>query len=133
MQASVDLLGTFHAGLQAKLAEQRSIEQRHQAIVEMTPECIKVLAPDGTVLGVNRAGVAMAGAPSANVIVGQNFVDFVAPEDRERYRAFHRWVCEGHQGSIEYAIITAQGERRQMESHATALHRDDGTTVQLGL
>jgi PAS domain-containing protein len=44
------------------------IEAREQfhAIVETTPECVKIVAPDGALLFMNSAGLAMIGAPSAS-------------------------------------------------------------------
>jgi len=61
----------------------RHSEARLRAIVETTPECVHVIAGDGTLLSVNAAGAAMAGASSVDLMLGRNFYDFVTPEDRE--------------------------------------------------
>ena len=58
----------------------RQSEARLRAIVETTPECVHVIAGDGTLLSVNAAGAAMAGAPSVDLMVGRNFYDLVTPE-----------------------------------------------------
>jgi PAS domain S-box-containing protein len=73
----------------------RHSEASLRAIVETTLECVHVIAGDGTLLSVNAAGAAMAGAPSVDLMLGRNFYDFVTPEDRERYRAFNESVCAG--------------------------------------
>src|SRR5437660_12881467 len=52
-------------------AAQRINEGR--AIVETTPECVHVIARDGTLLSVNAAGAEMAGAPSLDLMLGANF------------------------------------------------------------
>jgi PAS domain S-box-containing protein len=104
-----------------------------RAIVETTPECVHVIAGDGTLLSVNAAGAAMAGAPSVDLMVGRNFYDFVTPDDRERYRAFNESVCAGQKGLLEFHIFRMDGERRHLETRAAPLRNDDGTFSQLGV
>src|SRR5258707_13276781 len=77
--------------LQTDIDERKRVEDalRHseaslRAIVETTPECVHVIARDGTLLSVNAAGAAMAGAPSVDFMLGRNFYEFVTPYDIER-------------------------------------------------
>jgi PAS domain S-box-containing protein len=111
----------------------RHSEARLRAIVETTPECVHVIAGDGTLLSVNAAGAAVTGASSVDLMLGRNFYDFVTPEDRERYRAFNESVCAGQKGLLEFHIVRMDGERRQLETHAAPLRNDDGTVAQLGV
>jgi len=113
--------------------ERRNSEAIFRAIVDTTPECVKLIRSDGTLLLVNAAGATMGGAPSPEAVIGGNFLEFVAPEDRERYRDFLRQVCEGRRGFLEYTILTLHGERRRMESHAAPMLHHDGSTVLLGV
>jgi PAS domain S-box-containing protein len=108
-------------------------EESFRAIVETTPECVKLVARDGTVLLTNAAGAEMAGAPSADAVVGQRFFDFVAPEHQKQYREFHERVCAGQRGFLEFDLFNAQGVRRHMETHAAPLRTSDGSIVQLGV
>jgi PAS domain S-box-containing protein len=111
----------------------RHSEASLRAIVETTPECVHVIAGDGTLLSVNAAGAAMAGASSADLMVGRKFYDFVTPEDRERYRAFNESVCAGQKGVLEFHIVGLDGECRHLETRAAPLRNDDGTVAQLGV
>ena len=111
----------------------RHSEASLRAIVETTPECVHVIAGDGTLLSVNAAGAAMAGAPSVDRMLGRNFYDFVTPEDRERYRAFNESVCAGQKGVLEFHIVGLDGECRHLETRAAPLRSDDGTVAQLGV
>jgi PAS domain S-box-containing protein len=111
----------------------RHSEARLRAIVETTPECVHVIAGDGTLLSVNAAGAAMAGASSVDLMLGQNFYDFVKPEDRDRYRVFNESVCAGQKGLLEFHIVRMDGECRRLETHAVPLRNDDGTVAQLGV
>jgi PAS domain S-box-containing protein len=108
-------------------------EESFRAIVETTPECVKLVARDGTVLLTNAAGAEMAGAPSADAVVGQRFFDFVAPEHQKQYREFHERVCAGQRGFLEFDLVNPQGVRRHMETHAAPLRTSDGSIVQLGV
>ena len=111
----------------------RESEERFRAIVETTPECVKLVAADGTLLHMNSAGLAMVGADCAERVVGKNVYDLIAPEHRDRFRAFNEKVCRGEKGSLEFDIVGLDGTRRHMETHGAALRNPDGTLVQLAV
>jgi PAS domain S-box-containing protein len=111
----------------------RESEERFRAIVETTPECVKVVAPDGTLLHMNSAGLTMVGAESADMAIGKNVYGLIAEEDRERFRAFNETICRGEKGSLEFDIVGLTGIRRHMETHAAPLKSADGTVVQLAV
>ena len=111
----------------------RQSEERFRAIVETTPECVKLVGSDGTLLHMNAAGVAMVGADSAQTVVGKNVYDLIAPEDRDRFRAFNEKICRGEKGSLEFEISGLLGKRRQMETYAVPLRQPNGRVVQLGI
>ncbi|MDP9112383.1 MAG: PAS domain S-box protein [Acidobacteriota bacterium] len=111
----------------------RGSEERFRAIVKTTPECVKVVATDGTLLLMNEAGLEMVGAAAAEEVAGRSVYDLIAPEDRETYRAFNERVCEGEKGSLEFDIVGLKGKRCRMETHAVPLRRPDGSIVQLGI
>ena len=78
----------------------RESEERFRAIVETTPECVKLISADGTLLHMNKPGLEMVGARSAEEVVGKNVYDLIAPEDRDRFKAFNESICRGEQGSL---------------------------------
>ena len=111
----------------------RQSEERFRAIVETSPECVKLVSSEGTILHMNAAGLAMVGAPSVEAVVGQSAYDLVVPEDRERFRAFNEKVCRGEKGSLEFEISSLLGARRQMDTRAVPLRQPDGQVVQLAI
>jgi PAS domain S-box-containing protein len=113
--------------------ELRESEERFRAILETTPECVKLVAPDGTLLHMNAPGLKMVGADCAELVIGQSVYDLIAPEDRDRFRAFNQKICAGEKGTLEFAIIALDGKRRQMETHAAPLHNPDGTLIHLAV
>ena len=113
--------------------ELRESEERFRAIVETTPECVKVVAPDGTLLHMNAGGLRMLAGDCDEAVIGKCVYDMISPEDRERYRAFNEKICAGEKGSLEFEVIGFDGVRRQMESHAAPLRNADGTVVHLAV
>jgi PAS domain S-box-containing protein len=116
-----------------KMSETQAKEQ-FRAIVETTPECIKTIAADGTVLFMNPSGLAMVDASSAEAVTNKSVYELIAPEHRDRFRAFHERVCRGEKASLEYDMVGLKGtKRRNVESHAAPLRHADGSTIQLAI
>jgi len=111
----------------------RDSEERFRAIVDTTPECVKLVGPDGTLLHMNSSGLAMVGAESPTEVVGESIYDLIAPEDRERFRGFNESVCGGNKGTLSFDIVRLDGERRHMDTQAAPLRNQDGTVVQLAV
>ena len=111
----------------------RESEERFRAIVETTPECVKLISKDGTLLHMNRPGLRMVGARSGDEVVGTNVYDLIAPEDRDRFKAFNESVCRGEEGSLQFDIVGLEGKRRHMETHAAPLRNPDDSVVHLAI
>lgn len=111
----------------------RRSDERYRAIVDTTPECVKIVDHNGIVLHMNSAGLAMVGAASADAVVGKNVYSLIAPEDRERFREFNERVCGGEKASLEFDLVGLRGVRRHMETHAAPMQNADGTTVLLAV
>lgn len=116
-----------------KQTEARAAQGRRmlEAVIETTPECIKLVAADGTLLQMNAAGCDMLGLP-ASELIGRSVFDVIAPEHRSTWMANHARVCAGEKLSWEFDIINVQG-RRHMATHAAPLHMPDGTIGQLAV
>ncbi|MDZ8054698.1 MAG: response regulator [Aulosira sp. ZfuVER01] len=109
-------------------------QNRWRAIFDAEPECVKLLAADGTVLEINPAGVSILEADSSAAVIGQSVYPMIVPEYREAFRQFHASICEGNKGSIQFEIFSCQGHRRWMETHAVPLRYEaDGAIVQLAI
>lgn len=122
--------------LEARRASEQSArenEERFRAIVDTSPECVKLVSRDGTLLQMNSAGLALVEADSGDSVIGNNIYQVIAPEDRERFRAFNERVCDGERGSLEFEIVGLKGTRRKMETHAAPFRTADGATVQLAI
>lgn len=114
--------------IQRKRAEEalRRSENQLRAIIEAEPECVKILAADGTLLQINAAGLAMIEASKPEQVIGKPIFNVLMPEYRESFRAFTESVLRGNKGKMEYEITGLKGTHRWMESHAVLLPHDRG-------
>ena len=104
-----------------------------EAIIESTPECIKLISADGRLLYMNEAGLDAAGVDSLEAIRGCVALSAVAPESREDWTRFHERVIAGERLGCEYDIVRPNGERRHMVTRGAPLRLADGKIVALGL
>ncbi|MDC0667829.1 PAS domain S-box protein [Nannocystis radixulma] len=117
----------------ARAARQlRESEARYRAIVESTPECVKLVDRDGTILQMNPAGQQMIEADDDSVL-GRQVYDVIAPEHREAFRSLHERVCRGEAGTLAFDIVGLRGTRRHMESTAVPLRAPDGRFTHLAI
>lgn len=112
-------------------AARRHSDARLRAVVDATPECVKLVAPDGLVTHMNAAGLRMLECDTD--MVGQSVIDLIAPEHRDDWLHHHRRVCAGESLSWEFDIISLKGTRRRLETHAVPLQTADGVILQLAV
>jgi PAS domain S-box-containing protein len=103
------------------------------AIFAATPECVKLVSLDGTLLEMNSSGLGMVGADCPEMVVGKNVCELIAPEHRERFRVFNERVCRGEKLTLEFDMVSLKGERRNMESYGAPLKIATGEIVQLAV
>src|ERR1017187_8695799 len=111
----------------------RESEERFRAIVETTPECVKLVAVDGPLLHMNPPGLTMVGADCAEMVVGKSIYAVIAPHDRYTFSAFNERICRGGIGSLEFDIVALDGRGHHVETHAAPLRMADGSVVQLAV
>ncbi|MBI1967608.1 MAG: PAS domain S-box protein [Gemmatimonadetes bacterium] len=102
-----------------------------RAVIDTEPECVKLLAADGTLLEMNPAGLAMIEAESAAQVIGRDVLSLVAPEHRPAFAELTRAVFRGEAGKLEFEIVGLKGTRRWLETHAVPLRAGDGTITAL--
>jgi PAS domain S-box-containing protein len=107
--------------------------ERFRAIVDTTPECVNVIAPEGTLLLMNASGLAMVDAERPEHVVGKSVYDLIAPEHREKFRSFNEKICNGERGSVQFDFQGLRGLRRHMETHAAPLRDQNGRIVHLAV
>lgn len=118
--------------VQERTAALAASELHLRTIIEIEPECIKIVDAQGRLLQMNRAGLAMIEADSLEQVRGQSMLDLVAPEHRAAFAAFHQRVLAGETLQLQFEVIGLKGGRRWLESHAAPMI-EQGETVHLAV
>ena len=116
-----------NAELAAALERLQASEERSRTIVSTDPECVKTVSPEGVLIEMNPAGIAMLAATTLAEVKSRPLVDWIASEYREQFGALHQRVMSGESGDLEFEIIGLTGVRRWLRTHAAPLRDRDGT------
>ncbi|MEC4982646.1 MAG: PAS domain S-box protein [Oscillatoria sp. PMC 1068.18] len=126
-------LGLAIATKQAESALRQS-EQYLRGIIDNEPECVKLVASDGTLLDMNAAGLAMLEMDNPRKVINKPIYGAIAPEYRPAYQALNESVCAGNKESLEFEIVTSKGNRRWMETRAVPiLDQAQNSYIQLAI
>ncbi len=109
----------------------RQSENQLRAIIDAEPECVKVVAADGTLLQMNSAGLAMIEASRPEQVIGKPIFNLLKPEYRELFRAFAENVLRGNKGTMEFEIVGLKGTHRWLETHAVLMPGDKGAAPRM--
>lgn len=104
-----------------------------EAIFEASPECIKIVAPDGRLVRMNPSGLGMVEVEPGAQVEGTMVLSLIAPEFRDAWQANHARVCKGERLMWTFDIIGRRGTRRRMETHAVPIRLLDGQIGQLSI
>lgn len=107
----------------------RASENLLQTIIETEPECVKLVAGDGTLLMMNRAGLAMIDAESFDQVRGKSIIGLVSPEYRDAFKADINMVFEGKSGTFEFDMLGFKGRRLRLETHAVPLRNENNEII----
>jgi PAS domain S-box-containing protein len=111
----------------------RTSSESLRTIAETTPDCVMMVARDGTVLRINSVGGDLLGAEGTDALIGKCMHEMVTAEHRQRYIEFNERVCQGQRAIVEFDIVTMSGERRSVETHAAPMRSGNGPVVQLAV
>ncbi len=106
-------------------------ERQLSTIIEAEPECVKLLASDGALLQMNRAGLSMIEADSLEQVQGLPVEGLVLPGYRHAFNKLVRHVFDGQSGSLEFEIDGLKGGRRWLDTHAVPLRDAAGNVASL--
>ena len=106
--------------------DERQHERLFWTIVDLEPECVKLLGRDGCVQMMNRSGLRMIEADAEDQVVGRNMSALIDEADRHAFAALVERVFQGESGSLSFQITGLKGGRRHLETHAVPLRDDRG-------
>ena len=120
-----------NAELKQRVQQLAERERHLRAVLDTEPECVKSLASDGTLLEINRAGLAMIEADSSEQVIGLCIYPLVVEEHRVAFQALTERVFRGQSGSLEFEIVGLKEGRRWVETQATPLRGESGEVLSL--
>ena len=122
------------AELAATVEQLKTSEERWRTIVSTDPECVKTVSPDGYLIEMNAAGLAMLSATTLDQVQSRPLLDWIAPEYRNDFKELHRRVMQGENAELEFEVIGLTGMRRWLRTQACPLRDRHGTiTSVLGI
>ncbi len=102
-----------------------------QAIFESEPECVKIVAPDGSLVDMNPAGLEMLEVDSLNDARQLGLLGFVDSDYRQAFINLSASVFAGNSGVLEFPIKGKRGTARWLETHAIPLRDNMGNVINL--
>ena len=124
--------------LEQNIIERKRVEEALRAqkdllntILENEPECVKLLAPDGKLLQMNRAGLNMLEVDSLEELQQFKLLDFILPDSRVAFMDLFNSVFVGGSGILEFQVQGHRGTQRWLETHAVPLRDKHGQITAL--
>lgn len=87
------------------------ILDRFRSVCDLAPFCVHEIAPDGRLLSMNPAGLALVGVRDEAAVRGRNFLAFVSPADRGRVRRLMEQALAGHPCVFELSAASTSQPR----------------------
>jgi PAS domain S-box-containing protein len=102
-----------------------------RTILQTEPECVKILGPNGELLSMNPAGLAMIEADNEQQVLGHRMTELVEEKYRAGFNRLSKEVFKGNTGIFEFEITGLKGGHRWLETHAVPLKNAKGKIVNL--
>ena len=115
-----------NAELHAAIEQLQASEERWRTIVSTDPECVKTVSPEGFLIEMNPAGLAMLSATTLEQVQDRPLVEWIAPEHRDNFLKLHQRVMAGQTGELEFEVIGLTGARRWLRTTAAPLRDRHG-------
>jgi PAS domain S-box-containing protein len=107
----------------------RESQARMRAIFEAEPQCLQLIARDGTILEINPAGLAMWEARETTEVIGRSAFPWAIPVQRAAFRTLHRHVLSGETTTQELETEGLKGSRRSVTVTAVPIRDWTGDIV----
>ncbi len=106
--------------LERQMAAIRRLEENYRDLIENSPEMIQKLDQDGRFVHVNGTALEKLGY-TQDVMSTKHLWDIVPPDCRQAVREYVARLAMEGRGSLETVFLTKEGNRLDVEIHATVL------------
>ena len=102
-----------------------------KTIIDTEPECVKLVASDGSLIMMNHAGLSMIQADSLEQVKGKSIYGLVTPAHRDAFRKITEEVFQGKTGNLTFEMRGVKGRRLWLNTHAVPLRNDKDEIIAL--
>jgi len=127
------VLSLVHNSTERKQLERELSESKKylQTVIDTEPECVKLVAADGTLIMMNPAGLSMIQADSLEQVRGKSIYSIVLPEYRDAFRKITEDAFQGKSGNLTFEVTGVKGRRLWLETHAVPLRNENDDIIAL--
>jgi two-component system cell cycle sensor histidine kinase/response regulator CckA len=111
--------------------ELRESKRYLETVIDTEPECVKLVAADGTLIMMNPAGLRMIQADSLEQVRGKSIYGIVLQEYRDAFKKLTEDVFQGTSGNLTFEVSGARGRRLWLETHAVPLRNENDDIIAL--
>ena len=105
----------------------RAKEEHYRRLIEILPDAMAVLEPDGRIMEGNDQAAALVGYATPRELLGKNLFDLTSLADHDRIRAWMAMTLErGVLRNLEHTIRKTDGSSLAVEVNAVALKAAEG-------
>lgn len=102
-------------------------ERLYKTLLRTSPEAVTVTDLKGIIIDASQRSVELAGANSADDLIGRSALDFIAPEDHERaLKNLQKTLKHKYSRNLEYTLLKVDGMRYIGEMNASLITDGDG-------
>jgi PAS domain S-box-containing protein len=98
----------------------RESEERYRRLIEISPDAVTLIAPDGAILLCNEQAAVVQGY-TRDELTGRNAIELFAAEDRPRALENLRRTLETEKRDVEYTLLKKDGTAIPVELSASVL------------
>lgn len=102
-----------------------------QTIIDTEPECVKLVASDGSLIMMNPAGLSMIQAESLEQVRGKSIYGLVTPAYCDAFRKITEEVFQGKTGNLTFEMRGIKGRRLWLDTHVVPLRNDKDEIIAL--
>ncbi|MCA9092200.1 MAG: PAS domain S-box protein [Planctomycetaceae bacterium] len=114
--------------LQAAAALER--ERRwSDAVIRNAPVCIKLFDRDGRLMSINQTGLEYMEVKDDRELVGKLLYEFLEPQYQKEWLAGAAEAWKGRTVVVGFALTSASGKRKQMETTLSPIFNEEGTVA----
>lgn len=114
--------------LRDTVAALRASEEHHRRLINILPDAVCLIRPDGQLLSVNSQAVAMSAHAGPADLLRKSIFDLTSPEDHDRIKAdITATLKAGIIRNAEYTMLKADGTPFLVELSATVSYGADGS------